>query len=85
MRLRAPQEVDIVRCGAGGPASLQLLLEVQCLLAQSWSKQQHFELILKAEAWGPCTKLVCSSSVGEEGRTVYCGGSDGGVYDGAPA
>lgn len=35
-----------------------------------------------AEAWGPCTKLDCSSSVGEESRTVYCGGSDGGSYDG---
>lgn len=35
-----------------------------------------------AQAWGPCTKMTCSSTVGEESRTVYCGGSDGGVYDG---
>lgn len=36
---------------------------------------------LLPQAWGPCTKMTCSSTVGEETRRVYCGGSDGGVYD----
>lgn len=43
--------------------------------------QQVFSYSWKFSAWGPCTKMTCSSTVGEESRTVYCGGSDGGVYD----